>query len=176
MPQMLILSVDVGTRNFGMTLYCTEEEDFVLMRLVDLRNFKDYVKKMKEMSEEEPFKSADVVLVENQMRSIMKTMATAIRAFNFNKTVMVAPQSVKRFFKSSMGKHSLNKKAALKKVKSMLSEKSQALLDGFKKKDDVADCILQTFWYLQRGTRPKVMEHKTSKVRMLKLPKRLLES
>lgn len=173
---MRILSLDVGTRNFGMTLYCTKSKDFLLMRLLDLRNVKDYVKHMKEMSEEEPFKSAHVVLVENQMRSIMKTMATAIRAFNFNKTVMVAPQSVKRYFKSGKGNHRMNKRAALEKVMSMLSEKSLTMLDGFKKKDDVADCILQTFWYLKKGKRPKVRENKTSKVRMLKLPKRLLES
>ncbi len=51
---MLILSLDVGTRNFGMTLYCTKENKFKLMKLLDLRNYKDYVKQMKIMSEAEP--------------------------------------------------------------------------------------------------------------------------
>lgn len=166
---MLILSVDVGTRNFGMTLYCTEKKDFVLMRLVDLRNFKDYVKKMKEMSEEEPFVSADVLLVENQMRSIMKTMATALRAFNFDKTVMVAPQSVKRYFRTSMKKHYWNKKMALSRVDEFLTDDSRAMFGKFKKKDDVADCILQTIWFLEKGRRP-VLQKKQQKVRLLKVP------
>lgn len=171
--QMRILSVDVGTRNFAMTLYCTEAKDFVLMRLVDLRNFKDYVGKMKEMSEEEPFKSADVLLVENQMRSIMKTMATALRAFNFDKTVMVAPQSVKRHFRTSKKRHYWNKKVALVKVNEFLTEKSRAMFEKFEKKDDIADCVLQTIWFLAKGKRPGVKQKKGNKVRALRLPARI---
>ena len=166
---MLILPVDVGTRNFGMTLYDTKKKDFVMMRLLDLRNMKDHVKQMKRMSEEEPFLSADVLLVENQMRSIMKTMATALRAFNFDKTVMVAPQSVKRFFRSSTGTHRLNKKKALEKVREMLSEKSQAMLGKFQKQDDIADCILQTLWYLKSGKRIRVKQKKMGKIRPIQI-------
>ena len=171
---MLILSVDVGTRNFGMTLYCTEEKEFKLMKLVDLRNYKDYVKQMKIMSEEEPFKSADIILVERQMRSIMKTMATAIRAFNFEKTVMVSPQCVKRFFESGRKRHATNKKVAKIEAPKLLEGKDLQLFESFKKKDDIADCILQTYWYLNKHMKKfRVVEKKVNKNRLMKIPEYL---
>ena len=165
---MRILSVDVGTRNFGVTLYCTDDKEFKLMKIFDLRNMKDYVKHMKVMSEAEPFLSADVVLVENQMRSIMKTMATAIRAFNFEKTVMVAPQSVKRYFETGTRKHSSNKKLARIKAPTLLNEKNLKLYNSFKKKDDIADCILQTFWFLNNSSSSRVS--KRSRKSVFKVP------
>ena len=105
---------------------------------------------MKEVTSEEPFLSADIILVENQMRACMKTMATAIRAFHFDKVVRVAPQSIKRFFKTSTGKHALNKKVAVEVARTYLSKKNQKRYDKYKKKDDIADCILQTQWYIQQ--------------------------
>ena len=66
-----------------------------MFRLIDLGKVKDYVAKMRELSSTAPFQMADVVLVERQMRSCMKTMAVSLRAFNYEKTVMVAPQSIK---------------------------------------------------------------------------------
>ena len=96
---MHILSIDIGIRNFAFTVYCTIEEEFILFRLIDLGKVKDYVAKMKELSCTEPFVSADVILVERQMRSCMKTMAVSLRAFNYEKTVPVAPQSITRYFK-----------------------------------------------------------------------------
>ncbi len=172
---MLILSVDVGTRNFGMTLYCTKENKFKLMKLVDLRNYKDYVKRMKIMSEEEPFKSADVILVERQMRSIMKTMATAIRAFNYEKTVMVSPQCVKRFFASGRKGHAANKKVAKIEAPKLLVGTNLKLFESFKKKDDIADCILQTHWYLHKHMKKSpVLEKKVIKTRLMRIPKYLI--
>lgn len=176
--KMLILSVDVGTRNFAMTLYCTRTDEYKLMELRDLRNYKDYVKTMKLLSEEEPFLSADVILVERQMRSIMKTMATAIRAFNFDKTVMVSPQCVKRFFRSSTRKHATNKKAAMVEALKLLNVKNMRLYKSFKKKDDIADCILQTHWYLstiEKSRRMKGLqvEKKVNTGRLMKIPEYL---
>lgn len=171
---MLILSVDIGTRNFGMTVYCTELQEFTLMKIKDLRFVKDFVKHMKIMSEEEPFKSADVILVENQMRSIMKTMATAIRAFNFEKTVMVSPMSVKRFFQICSGYHKTNKSLARVEAPKLLSEKNLSTYNSFKKKDDIADCILQTYWYLNKHMNDcRKLKKKVNKGRLMKVPAHL---
>lgn len=152
---MFILSVDIGIRNFAITMYCTLESKFVLFKLFDFGDVKDYVAKMRELSSREPFTTADVILVERQMRSCMKTMAVSLRAFNYEKTVMVAPQSIKRHFKTSMKKHSKNKKAgvetALKYLRGDVLDKFQKL----KKKDDIADCILQTIWYIRNGVSTK---------------------
>ena len=148
---MHILSIDIGIRNFAFTVYCTIEEEFILFRLIDLGKVKDYVAKMKELSCTEPFVSADVILVERQMRSCMKTMAVSLRAFNYEKTVPEAPQSIKRYFKSAMRKHSKNKKAAIHIAKKYLSPAKLNQFEELRKQDDIADCILQTIWYIRNG-------------------------
>lgn len=145
---MKIVSVDIGLKNFGVSVYCTRIHKFTSFWLLQLHKPKDLVAKMKELSEGEPFVSADVVLVENQMRQCMKTMAVALRCFNYDKTVRVAPQSVKRFFNTSMKSHSKNKKAGVAEARKHLCASMQIEFDKFKKKDDIADCVLQTIWFV----------------------------
>ena len=162
---MRVLSVDIGVRNFAFTVYCTIESKFLLFRLIDLGKVKDYVAKMRELSSTEPFVTADVLLVERQMRSCMKTMAVSLRAFNYEKTVMVAPQSIKRHFQTAMKKHSKNKKAGIEVARRYLSASKLEEFERFKKKDDIADCVLQTIWYLRNGvpTLPKDSSVKCTK-------------
>jgi len=148
---MLVLSVDIGIRNFAFTMYCTIESKFLLFRVVDLGKVKDYVAKMRELSTSDPFVVADVILIERQMRSCMKTMAVSLRAFNYEKTVMVAPQSIKRYFKTAMKKHSRNKKAGVEVARRYLGASKLQEFEKLSKKDDIADCILQTLWYLRNG-------------------------
>lgn len=148
---MHILSVDIGIRNFAFTVYCTVEERFILFRLLDLGKVKDYVARMRELSSTEPFQLADVLLIERQMRSCMKTMAVSLRAFNYEKTTMVAPQSIKRHFKTAMKKHSKNKKAGIEVARRYLGARKLKEFEKLKKKDDIADCILQTIWYIRNG-------------------------
>ena len=148
---MLILSVDIGIRNFAFTVYCTIESKFMSFRIIDFGKVKDYVAKMRELSSTEPFQMADIVLVERQMRSCMKTMAVSLRAFNYEKTVMVAPQSIKRHFKTAMKKHSKNKKAGIEVARKYLNAQKLEEFEKLRKKDDIADCILQTIWYLRNG-------------------------
>ena len=151
MNEMFILSVDIGIRNFAFTVYCTIESKFILFRVLDLGKVKDYVARMRELSSTPPFQMADVVLIERQMRSCMKTMAVSLRAFNYEKTVMVAPQSIKRHFKTAMKKHSKNKKAGVEVARRYLRAQKLDQFEKLKKKDDIADCILQTIWYLRNG-------------------------
>lgn len=152
---MFILSVDIGIRNFAITVYCTLESKFVLFKLFDLGGVKDYVAKMRELSSSSPFTTANVILIERQMRSCMKTMAVSLRAFNYEKTIMVAPQSIKRYFKTSMKKHSKNKKAGVEAAVKYLNGDILDKFQKLKKKDDIADCILQTIWYIRNGVSKK---------------------
>ena len=145
---MKIVSVDIGTRNFAYTVYDTNQSKFIMFRLLDLRAKKDLVLEMKEISDSLPFQEASVILVENQMRACMKTMATALRCFHLDKVVRVHPHSVKRHFKTSKKKHHKNKKAGIEEVRKYLKGASLETFETFKKKDDIADCILQTVWYL----------------------------
>jgi len=143
----MILSIDVGTRNLG---WCTWDEkcvDFGIIDLMALKKGTDYAAKVKRLHESGFFDNADTILCEIQMRSCMKTIATAIRCLEWDKTVRVAPQRIKRHFASATGKHRSNKKAAVAIAQRYLSG---ALLDKFmklKKKDDIADAILQCVWY-----------------------------
>jgi hypothetical protein len=152
---MHVVAVDIGIRNFAYTLYCTERKEFLLFRIIDLGKVKDYVVKMEELSVSEPFCSCDVLLVENQMRSAMRTMATALRCFNMEKAVCVAPQSVKRHFKSSMRSHYKNKKTAKVIARQFLSAERRTQYDGLSKKDDIADCVLMTIWHLRKEQKGK---------------------
>lgn len=148
---MFILSVDIGIRNFATTMYCTVDSKFTMFKVFDLRGVKDYVAKMRELSSSGPFTMADIVLIERQMRSCMKTMAVSLRAFNYEKTIMVAPQSIKRYFKTSMKNHTKNKKAGIETAVKYLKGDTLHTFQKLKKKDDIADCILQTIWFIRNG-------------------------
>ena len=152
---MRILSVDIGIRNFAWSVYCTDLRRFVEFRVIDLGAVKDYVARMRALTLEEPFVSSDVILVENQMRACMKTMATAIRCFHYDKTLAVAPQRIKRFFRTSMRAHRKNKLAGVCEARRYLCPEMLVRFESFKKKDDVADCILQTVWYTSKVLKAK---------------------
>ena len=145
---MRILSIDIGIVNFGMTEYCTLKQRFLGFHIIKVKGSKDLVKEMKRMSESEPFKLADVILIENQMRQCMKTMAVSLRCFNFEKTVCVAPQSIKRYFKTSRKSHLKNKKAAIEESVKHMHPAFLSKFQKLKKKDDIADCVLQTIWFI----------------------------
>jgi hypothetical protein len=145
---MRILSVDIGIVNFGMVEYCTLKRRFIGFHLIKVKGSKDLVKEMKRLSESEPFQLADVILIENQMRQCMKTMAVSLRCFNFDKTVCVAPQCIKRYFKTSKKSHLKNKKAAVEESEKHMDPIFLSKFKKLKKKDDIADCVLQTIWFV----------------------------
>lgn len=147
---MKILSIDVGIRNFALSMYDTDLKEFILFAKKDFIKIKDCVATMREFTQSEPFLEADVILVERQMRSMMKTMATCIRAFHFDKTKMISPQCVKRHYQSSMKKHHKNKIKAVELARTLLNPKNLAQMEKFKKKDDVADCVIQTLYYINK--------------------------
>ena len=145
---MKILSIDVGIRNFALSMYDTDLKEFILFAKKDFIKIKDCVATMREFPRTTPVIEADVILVERQMRSMMKTMSTCIRAFHFEKTKMISPQCVKRYYQSSMKKHSKNKIKAVELARTLLNPKNLAQMEKFKKKDDIADCVIQTLYYI----------------------------
>jgi len=155
---MKILSIDVGIRNFAMSMYCTDLNEFTLFIKKDFIKIKDCVATMREFTQTKPFIEADVILVERQMRQVMKTMATCIRAFHFEKTKMISPQCVKRFHQSSMKKHHKNKVKAVEVARELLNKKNLAQLEKFKKKDDIADCVVQTIYYIKKFQPTRCLE------------------
>ena len=139
---MKIVSVDIGTRNLGLAIYkngnLTHFNCYCLF---------DYVSKKKERTDytlmtynfinahPEIFKDMDKLLIENQMQRRMVQIATSFRCFFYKKAVKISPLAVKNFFKTSKGKHSKNKKAAIKLVERFLSGSQLEKLKKHKKKD-----------------------------------------
>ena len=155
---MRILSIDVGTRNLGWARW--ENGVFSGVGVVDLRKYgsgrgTDYALQVYRLNET-GFFEADVILVEVQMRSCMKTIANSIRCFHFDKTVRVAPQSVRRHFQTMMGKHYSNKKAHLLLLEDIdFPCAVREVIASHSKKDDIADAAVQLLYYLQTSLRVK---------------------
>ena len=156
---MKIVSIDIGTRNLGLAIY----------KNGNLTNFNcyclfDYVKKKKERTDytlmtynfiqahPEIFKDMNYLLLENQIQARMKVIQTSFRCFFYKKAVKISPLAVHNHFKSGKGKHSKNKKAAIKLVERFLSGSQMAKLKKHKKKDDCADAIIQIYYYLDKIT------------------------
>ena len=147
---MIILSIDIGTKNLGWAVYDGEIKDVGVINLSKYLNGTDYAMQVRKLSETGFFDNADVILVEIQMRACMKIIANSIRCFHWSKTVRIAPQSVRRHFKTIMKKHSSNKKVHLALLDELdLPSNIRAKISAHKKKDDIADAIVQLLYYIQ---------------------------
>ena len=126
---MKIVSIDIGTRNLGLAVY----EDGKLTHFNCYDMF-DYVKKKERTdyclmvenftnSHAEIFSNMDHILLENQIQARMKIIMTSFRVKYWGKSVRISPLAVHNHFRSGKGKHSKNKKAAIKLVARFLNEK-----------------------------------------------------
>ena len=91
---------------------------------------------------------ADVVLIEAQMQAKMKVVQTAMQCFYWEKSHIVGPLAVRKFFGISMSNYRLNKKKSIELAPLLIkTKKEKSLIETFKKKDDVADAIiLAKYW------------------------------
>lgn len=149
---MIILSLDIGSTNFGWSRW-SPELGFYKFGLLNLKTVKgkDLPEKMHTLYKNYFF-NADVILVERQMRAKFKCCATAIRCLgdNFEKTHIIAPQSVKRHFGTMKLNHRENKKAHMELALQTLNAESTKRLAEFKKKDDICDTIIQTRYWIAK--------------------------
>lgn len=144
---MRVLSIDPGTRNMGWCLWDGQLIDFGVVDLQEVCKGTDYPKKIWALRETGFFERADIILVERQMQSKMKMLACAIRCFFWEQTIMIAPQSVRRHFKTIMKKHSSNKKAHVAHARKYLHGTLAIKFEKHKKKDDISDAIMQVLYY-----------------------------
>ena len=147
---MRILSVDVGTKNLGWALWNGRITDVGVVDLSRHAKGTDYAMQVRKLCDT-GFFDVDVILVEVQMRSCMKIIANSIRCFNWDKTVRIAPQCVRRHFKTLTKKHSSNKKAHLALMNEFdLDDCIRAKIAKYQKRDDIADAIVQLEYYLTK--------------------------
>jgi hypothetical protein len=146
--RMRVLSIDVGTRNMGWAVWDGGIQDFGVVDLQQVCKGTDYPKKIWAWKQTGFFDDADIILVERQMQSKMKMLACAIRCFHYDRTIMVAPQCVRRHFKTLMKNHAKNKKAHIHYVQQYLQGAQSLKFKSHKKKDDVSDAIMQLLYWL----------------------------
>ncbi len=159
---MIIFAVDPGVKNMGYACYDTSKRSFITFGKWDMqsgvkskektkyalltRRFCDGMKGLLEMS--------DIILIEAQMQAKMKVVQTAIQCFYWEKSKVIGPLAVRKFFGISMSNYRLNKKTSVELVPLLIrTTKEKKLMSQFKKKDDVADAIiLARYWdHIERG-------------------------
>jgi hypothetical protein len=153
---MKIVSIDPGTRNCGYAVWnngnLTDFGSYDLFELVPKSKKTDYPLMAKAFVQKSGiFENVDVVLIENQMQARMKMLACAWRCFFWGKSVAVSPLSVRKFFKISNGDYKKNKSDSKIFVGKFLNKSQLKKLMTHKKRDDVADAVIQLFWYLKKN-------------------------
>jgi len=150
---MIILSIDIGSTNFGWSRW-SRSRGFYEFDLLNLKTVKgkDLPAKMHTLYKK-GFFDADTIIVERQMRAKFKCAQTAIQCLgeNYEKTHIIAPQSVKRHFKTMKLNHRLNKKAHMDLAKTYLSASELSRLERHKKKDDICDTVVQTQYWIEKN-------------------------
>lgn len=153
---MKIVSIDPGTRNCGVCVWedgaITHFGSYDLFGYVSGKEKTDYPTMAKNFVDRSGlFTGVDKVLIENQIQARMKMLACAWRCFFWGKSVRVSPLAVRNFFKISTSDYRKNKAASKAFVHNFLSEKQRQQLLTSKKKDDIADAIIQLFWYVKKN-------------------------
>ena len=159
---MIIFAVDPGVKNMGYACYDTERKGFITFGKFDMQTGVKTKEKTKYAlltkrfcdAMEDYLKMADVVLIEAQMQAKMKMIQTAMQCFYWDKSHVIGPLAVRKFFGISMSNYSKNKRTSVILSGQLIhSIKEKHLMSSFEKKDDVADAIiLARYWnYKERG-------------------------
>lgn len=153
---MIIFAVDPGVRNMGYACYDTEKCAFLTFGAYDMHKDTKRLEKTKYALLTKRFcgalklylNKADVVVIEAQMQAKMKVVQTAMQCFYWEKSHIVGPLAVRKFFGISMSNYRLNKKKSIELAPLLIkTKKEKSLIETFKKKDDVADAIiLAKYW------------------------------
>lgn len=150
---MIVCAVDPAEKNFAVSVW-SSEKGFVSFKLIDVCKIKgDMADKAVALQRQGLFDACDVLLIERQMRARFKCMAAALKALNIDKAKMVAPQSVKRHFgtgNKGKGAYRANKKSHVELARNLLNGEERVVFESFKKKDDIADCVVMTRWFADK--------------------------
>lgn len=151
---MRVVSIDVGLRNFGYAIIdngsLIDFDSICIWDLVPKTKRTDYPYIARVLVDNtDIFKDADVILIERQMQARMKMIACALRCFFWEKSKMIAPLSVRKYFKISTGVYKENKKASKNFVERFLDHSQTEKYKSSKKQDDMADAIIQGMYYVQ---------------------------
>ena len=158
---MIVGSLDIGIRNIGFAIYCSETKTISHLEIIDLLRIPNsqarlpfgdqsvvFLVKRAIHDRLELFKSCDYVGIEKQLTRKMVLIQLAFECLldSLTEVFQISARAVKTMHGTSRGKHALNKRAAITKCLSLLDDKSRAIVVSYKKKDDICDAILQAMY------------------------------
>jgi RNase H-fold protein (predicted Holliday junction resolvase) len=159
---MIIFAVDPGVKNMGFACYDTEKRAFLTFGNYDMMTGAKRIEKTKYALLTKRFceamagllEKSDVVVIEAQMQARMKVIQTALQCFYWNKSHVIGPLAVRKFFGISMSNYRLNKKTSVELAPFLIrTANEKKMFTTFNKKDDVSDAIiLARYWDIkERG-------------------------
>ena len=172
---MIIGSIDIGIRNIGLCQYNSETRSVTYLELLDLLFIPGSTKRLQIndhsvvflvrraiQARMKMFQECDIVAIEKQMTRKMILIQFAFECLLDDHTCVfqISPRSVKSMFKTSRGNHASNKVAAIAHLYSVLDDVGIRKVSEFRKKDDVADAILQAMYVAEHAD--DLLKKKTS--------------
>jgi Holliday junction resolvasome RuvABC endonuclease subunit len=153
---MRIVSIDPGTVNCGYAVW--ENGKYIqfgshnLLAMVDKKKQTDYPYIARVFADKTKlFEGADIILIENQMQARMKLIACSLRCFFWDVSVPISPLAVRKYFKISNGNYRKNKKDSKEFVHKILTKEQGKQVLKSKKKDDLADAVIQLQYYIEKN-------------------------
>jgi len=175
----MILSIDPGIVNIGACLFDTDNDEVLwadkvqlCVRMKDMKTEAEIIPRVYKIFFTDKIfqmmKNVDIVLIEQQMKKKFFLVQYVIGAICFEKGIdykFVSPRSIKTHFQSgktsrqksgtsvrgAKNNHAANKKTAIALATQLFPR--FMLKVHVKKRDDVADAILQAKWYCDKFTK-----------------------
>ena len=162
---MIIGSIDVGIVNMGFCLLDSATNRVKHVEIINLLfvpgnarrlNYGDksavFLVKRAITARQHLFDQCDVIGIEKQMSRKMIIIQIALESVLAGHCTVfqISPRSVKTVFNTSRGNHTKNKHAAIRRMYDLLDADGREKFNGFRKKDDVADAILQAMYIAKK--------------------------
>lgn len=150
-----ILSIDIGVENLAWVLIDAQTRDILgwhvgpvhdAAEYVPMNNV-DYVLRYIDRHRAH-FDRADIVLIERQMRVNMRVIEALFHALCYQRATVLSARTVKARYGLCMRNYRLNKKAVAEYVRAHLPDNWRAWYEAQKKRDDLADALLQAWYYI----------------------------
>ena len=164
---MLVGSLDIGIKNIGFAVWDTNKKVISYLEVIDLLKIRGCKKRLpfgdqsvvflvKRLIQDRAdiFQSLDAIGIEKQMTRKMVLIQFAFECVldDICVVLQISPRAVKTMFNTSCGQHKKNKQAAILKLYSMLDANGIEKVNEYRKKDDVADAILQAIYTAEHYT------------------------
>jgi hypothetical protein len=158
----LIVAIDVGIKNVGLTVFDFCQSKIVFWDCVSLvpngryvpMNNVDYVRDFVKRYEHY-FDSAQKVLIERQIRCNMRIVEAVLQTLFYDKCLIISARSVKAHYDLSTKNYKQNKAKAVEWVSNFVKNNADAFYPAARecfsqrsKQDDLADSLLLVLYYL----------------------------